>query len=391
MSELHISLAIAGVLIVVGVYFYNMYQESRLRAKAEKAFTGGEEDVLLKAESDESPLDGERREPSLDMPLDGPDVAELADDIPNMADLPVEEASVPPQQQAEPLAPPVMPQSHVPEKPVAGASFDEVVDFVATLTPLQPFQAGDGARFAGAFQGYGRSVRLYGVSRLTGQAEPLDEGRGGDARFTAALQLVNRSGAISAIDLDDFCRRVQDAATALGASVAFPDKPEAMKRAAMLDEFCASVDVLIGVNVVTGNGDLLPATKIRAIAESNGLKLKADGTFHSMNDDGITLFTLSNFDPTPFSPDAFRHMTTHGVTLLLDVPKVALGLRVFDQMLLQARQIAHTLNATLVDDNRRPLSDSGIAKIKSQLATIYTKMDAAGIAAGSERATRLFS
>lgn len=389
MSELHISLAIAGVLIVVGVYFYNLYQENRLRAKAEKAFTGGEEDVLLKQEeSAELPFDGERREPSLDLPLDGPEAAELADDIPDLSGDELPRDDIP-----ESVAPAALAPAPVAEKErqAAPSSFDEIVDFVATITPAESFQSDDSARFVASFEGFGRMVRLLGLNRLTGQAEPLEEGRQGYAKFFAALQLVNRSGAVSAADLDDFCRRVQDFAAGLGASASFPNKADAMSRAGTLDEFCASVDVLIGVNVVTGNGDMLPATKIRAIAESNGLKLKADGAFHAMNDDGVTLFTLSNFDPTPFSPDSFRHMTTHGVTLLLDVPKVALGLRVFDQMLLQARQIAHTLNAVLVDDNRRPLTDNGIAKIKSQLATIYTKMDAAGIAPGSERATRLFS
>lgn len=389
MSELHISLAIAGVLIVVGVYFYNLYQESRLRSKAQKAFTGGEEDVLLKEEQDgELPADGERREPSLDLPLDGPEAVEMAGEIP-----PLPEEDIPPLLVEEPIAvaPPVAPiVSPVAEKAQPG-SFDEVVDFVATLTSADGFRPEDAASFMACFEGFGRPVRLFGLNRLTGQPEPLEEGRQGYAKLFAALQLVNRSGAVSALDIGDFCRRVGDFAARLGATLSHPDQNEAAKRAATLDEFCASVDVLIGVNVVTGNGDMLPATKIRALAESNGMKLKPDGTFHYMNDDDVTLFTLSNFDPTPFSPESFRTLTTHGVTLLLDVPKVAPGLRIFDQMLLQARQIAHTLNAVLVDDNRRPLTDNGIAKIKSQLATIYTKMDAAGIAPGSERAARLFS
>ncbi|MBS4096573.1 MAG: hypothetical protein KGZ83_07020 [Sulfuricella sp.] len=387
MSELHISLAIAGVLIVVGVYFYNLYQENRLRSKAQQAFTGGEEDVLLKQEGEGLPDDGERREPSMDFSLDGPEAAELTDDI---LDVPAEIVS--PASTPEPVTAAAVAPSHVAEKPASAASaFDEVVDFVATLTPVESFQPGDAARFAAALEGFAGAVRLLGLNRLTGQTETLEEARQGYAKFFAVLQLVNRSGAVNPADLADFCRRVEGAAAALGASASFPEQAEAATRAAMLDEFCVSVDILIGVNVVSSNGDLMPATKIRALAESNGMKLNADGTFHSLNEDGVTLFTLANFDQTPFSAENIRHLSIHGVTLLLDVPKVAPGLRIFDQMLLQARQIGNTLNAVLVDDNRRPLTDNGIAKIKSQLATIYTKMDAAGIPPGSERATRLFS
>jgi len=45
----------------------------------------------------------------------------------------------------------------------------------------------------------------------------------------------------------------------------------------------------------------------------------------------------------------------------------------------------------VVDDNRRPLSDAGIAKIKQQLADIYARMETQQIKSGSARALRLFS
>ena len=73
------------------------------------------------------------------------------------------------------------------------------------------------------------------------------------------------------------------------------------------------------------------------------------------------------------------------------MPRIPNGLRAFDQMVLFARQLTDSLRGLMVDDNLRPLTDEGIAKIKQQLSLIYGKMDKNGITAGSSRAQRLFS
>jgi len=49
------------------------------------------------------------------------------------------------------------------------------------------------------------------------------------------------------------------------------------------------------------------------------------------------------------------------------------------------------LNAQLVDDNNRPLSDVQIEKIRHQLKIIQATMLTRGIAPGSDCAHRLFS
>ena len=54
----------------------------------------------------------------------------------------------------------------------------------------------------------------------------------------------------------------------------------------------------------------------------------------------------------PFVPEQMRALHTRGVTFLLDVPRVANPLEVFDAMLGVARGFAAELGGTLVDDNR---------------------------------------
>jgi hypothetical protein len=383
MSELHISLAIAGILVVIGVYAFNRYQERKFRRQSERDFAGGDEDILLDEVQEDGVLLDERREPSMVL---GEDALDAIADEPRVKDIPAMMQDEPAPAKCSEAAPALVES----EKPTQ-ALLDEVVDYIAAIFPKEPVAAEVLLDLERKFDGFPRPLRLLGQNVFTNALEAVATGKHSYSKLLLAMQLVNRGGPVGVGELEDFCGRAQALADDLAAMIELPDRSEAMNRAATLDEFCASVDVLIGVNVVTANGDSIPATKVRALAEASGMKLKPDGTFHYANDEGVTLFMLTNFAPTPFSPENIRQMTTHGVTLLLDVPKVANGAKVFDQMLVLARQVAGSLGGTLVDDNRRPLSDSGIAKIKSQLATIYAKMEAANLPAGGERALRLFS
>ena len=85
-----------------------------------------------------------------------------------------------------------------------------------------------------------------------------------------------------------------------------------------------------------------------------------------------------------------RTLTTHGITFLFDVPRVANGEKVFEQMAHLAKLFASTLNGIMVDDNRVPLSDNGLKRSKQQLKNIQAAMSAHNIPAGSDVALKLF-
>ena len=70
-----------------------------------------------------------------------------------------------------------------------------------------------------------------------------------------------------------------------------------------------------------------------------------------------------------------------GVTLLLDVPRLDQGVKVFDQMIDAGKQLAGCLRGTLVDDNRIPVTEAGLEQIRGQLRQIYNAMEARGIRA----------
>jgi FtsZ-interacting cell division protein ZipA len=135
----------------------------------------------------------------------------------------------------------------------------------------------------------------------------------------------------------------------------------------------------------------IPGTRLRGVAEAAGFRLADGGRFDWVQEEtGAVLYSLQNYSTEPFTPDALRVASTPGAVFLLDVPRVAEPVRVFDQMKLAARRMAQTLDATLVDDNRRPLDDAALAAIRQQVHTTAAALRDVNIEPGSPRALALF-
>ncbi len=378
MNELQISLLVIGAVLIVGVLAYNRWQERKLKRRTEQMFRGDHDDVLL----DKAPPPEERREERIEPVLN------------STADMPDDEAFAPASIAA------VEEEGEFPvtqPKAAAGIAASDLLagdlDYTVHLRAGIPVAAGNLWPALSTASQLGKPLRWLGLNAGSGEWSFIDRfEEGADyAEVAGTLQLVDRQGALMERDLDQFCGIAENLAADLAMVVDCPDKSAALKRAMELDNLCAEVDILIGLNVISANGNPIPATKVRALAEAAGMKLSSDGAFYSRNEDGDILFSLLNLDPTPFSPENIKHLTTSGVTLLLEVPKVSNGLRVFDQQLALARQMSVSLEGVVVDDNRKPFTEGGAASTRSQLKEIYAKMEQAGLPAGSPRAARLFA
>jgi hypothetical protein len=212
----------------------------------------------------------------------------------------------------------------------------------------------------------------------------------GVRRLRVGLQLVNRLGPVSEGDLAIFTGAMQALADEL---MAVADMPlsRVLDQAAEIDRFCAAVDLEIGLNLVS-RASAFSGTKIRALAEAAGMALGVDGLFTRYDDNGRAQFSLQNYESTQFSADALRTLTTHGLTFLLDVPRVDHGERVFLQMSEIAKRFADTLQGALVDDNRQPLSESQLEHIRREfIGKPQATMASFNLPAGSAQALRLFS
>ncbi|MEN6629524.1 MAG: cell division protein ZipA C-terminal FtsZ-binding domain-containing protein, partial [Sulfuricella sp.] len=299
MNELQVSLLVIGFLVIAGVYGFNRIQERKHRRVAEQAFPSGHEDVLLReyesdTQPDEHEMSGFRDDPRIE-----PVISETADEQEDrMAD------EVEPTPFYEPEVVEEEADVEVDAQPVPNPSYeympslDDAVDYVVQLHLGEPVGA---AALLGmpSLKGLGKRVCWLGLNPLSGGWEEIVPGSSAEYLHVAAtLQLADRSGPLFEQDLIAFCNQVQSIADEIVAVAEFPEREIAMARAAELDKFGVEVDVLIGVNVTTQGGEAFAATKIRALAESAGMKLLPDGAFHFFDDDGAELFSLVNRDPT---------------------------------------------------------------------------------------------
>ncbi len=380
MSEMKIGILLLSALVVALVFGFNFYQEWRFRKKTSQAFARHHTDVLLDVPRN-NVRDGQqaRLEPVL---LDDEDDSTPAylNDIPPPA--PLARTAQP-----EPVAPVVQ---ELPELDAADhqalvvSLLDPSLDFIAEVAFAQPQALEQLPRFNVA-------KRVQAILRtergLWKPAEILPGTRYKQVNF--GLQLVDRGGAVTEQELASFCQQVSHYAEKLGAQVSFPQRQQKLVSARELDRFCVDVDVLIGINIVAGKP--IAGARLRSVAEAAGLQLEPDGQFHYLADSGNTLFSLASADQTPFTLHTLLDKQFPALTLMFDVPRVAGGVAVFDRAVQFAKHLSQEFDAQLVDDNRRVLSDQGLAQIRDQLIRIYGNMDDRGIAPGSVAALRLFA
>ena len=376
MSDLQIGLAMLGVLLVAAVLAFNWWQERQFRRRGEKAFSSRHDDVLLNQSATQAASAAEFA-PSQRHSLDDPRIE------PSM------EPSMEPHPDSAPHA--AAPAFSPAQKSDLADVPQPEIDYIAELHAGEFIAVDKLVRMKQGLPGLMRRIHFGGMNYQSNvwEALKLDDARYASVRV--GLQLVDRSGPVNDKQLRAFGDAVRGTAEGMAAIAELPDFAPALEQAVALDEFCANVDVLVGINVIANTGQVFHGTKIRALAEAAGLRLQTGGVFHCHDEQGAALFSLDNQESEPFLIDRIRNITTPGITFLLDVPRVANGLRVFDRMVAMSRNFADSLDGALADDNRALLSDSGLDRIRAQLRAIYTAMEQRGIKAGGPLALRLFS
>lgn len=432
MTELQMGLIGLGAFAVVGVVAYNKWQEIRQRKQAEQVLQANHPDVLLDDSLDpeiaavntERSVEAEERAgsfvisapPEMSSVKDSGPVAERIEPVlfdPEPEELPVTE----PEQglAAEPEEPrivavPEVRQSSqtVESREARAATSDQAtppvevsedlrllsprIDFMASIDAVEPVPV---SRIldaqSEALARVRKPVRWIGYNEDNGEWELVSGQAEREYRhLRAGLQLVNRQGPASENDLAIFSVAMQDLADQLMGIVDLPPRQQALDAAIRLDEFCASVDIQIGINVIS-QGQAFPGTKLRALAEAAGMTIDAGKRFVRRDDEGNVLYVMLNQEASGFSAEMMKTMSTHGLTFLLDVPCVAHGERVFNQMVDLARRFADVLHGALVDDNRRPLSETALEPIRKQIGHYQAQMAVQHLPAGNPLTQRLFS
>ncbi|ARO87242.1 cell division protein FtsZ [Nitrosospira lacus] len=395
MSELQISLIAIGFVVVLGVVLFNWMQQRRYRRGAEEAFARKHEDVLLKA--DTSVAEDERVEPQLGKELlrelQGEPEAE-----PQLMEIPQPDLSIisagPDDSVTSAGSITLAGSAASHEIPVGHVDVMDTVDYIANIRAQTSIADAELAEVLQRKFDFSKPVRWLGQRNADTAWEEITIekiGKGGFIGLKGCLQLADRAGPVSEVSLSEFHDMVQNFATRVNAVADCPNVRQAYALALSLDQFCAEVDVMIGINIISRDNSVFTGAKIQVLAEASGFKLGTNGIFSYRDENNSLLFSLNNHESSPFLPDSVRTITTHGITFLLDVPRVANGEKIFDEMTHLAEIFSDALGGMMVDDNHTPLSDSGIGKIKQQLSAIQALMQARKIPAGSEIALRLFA
>ncbi|MDR1164033.1 MAG: cell division protein ZipA C-terminal FtsZ-binding domain-containing protein [Candidatus Accumulibacter sp.] len=393
MTELHWGLVGLGVVVVTCVVAFNTWQEYRHRKLAKELLDIEYGDPLFDARvgGKADPLD------ELLAPLPGGDVSEApgtrAGDgriEPGLAGA-NDEASGEDASGAGNLG---APSAHTAREDASGGgkSTQPEIDYVAifeTEESVPAYRIFESTRELA--EKVKRPVFRTGYDERLLRWDALSEGGRNEYRiFRVGVQLVDRRGAILGGDLSFFHLAMQELADEFTAVVRIPKVEEALDAAGKLDAFCESVDIQVGLSVVSGSEGFL-GNDLKLLAETAGMALEGEGRFVRRDGEGNVLYSLINRESPVFSSESIKTLLTRGVTFLLDVPRTPIGERAFGQMLDLAKHFARSLNGTLVDDNGAEFSEASLEPVRLRIIHYQSAMAANGLPAGGALARRLFS
>lgn len=300
---------------------------------------------------------------------------------------------------------PALPQAVAPSLPEA---LHSQVDLVALLYLQGAARVTDVLKaLKDGFDGYDKPNFVHvqtdtGWCLLSDIASKAEFANQAVAKVCCSMQLADRAGPITRGVLNRFQLAVESLGLDLNAHVEWQSTSDAIHDANALDQFCIDVDKTMGFHLLHGDNGAFTGTKLRGLAEAQGLELAADGAFKyydaAINNNAASSsfspmpsFVMFNRDHHPFSVDMLRTSVVKSITFQLDIPHVKNCIEAFNQMVQVAKQMETGLSAQLVDDNNRPLGDAQIEKIRHQLKIIQATMLTRGITPGSDCAHRLFS
>lgn len=357
MTDLQLALLGGGAVVIVGVLAYNAWVERRARAGAERAFGRDHADVLL---------DGERREPTLN-PITAGERASPSATAARSALLDDDEGL---------------------EAPAAAdCDISNRIDTVAVILADDPVTREALEPLYEALQAHAAAIRLEGI--VDEQWQPVESSRKQSWReLRAGLQLASRSGPLGELEINNFNETIAAFAASVTAVSQRESPAVAAERAKALDRFCADTDIEVAVNVTGQFGATFAMARVKALALEQGLSETGSGALVSLGPDGVAEFAIRRLESIGGKPDA-SYAT--GLTFALDVPHVADPAEAFARMVQLADLYAESFGGERVDDNRKPLSDAGVAAIARQLEQVVARMHEEGIPPGGRLARRLYA
>ena len=366
MSSLQLSLLAAGAVVIVLVIAYNLWAERRARRRAEQAFEGRAGDALFEAVP-------ARREPTMG-------------ELPSIPAADLDEPVLAP---AAPLPPPA-PAAAVEELQAPSGPAAEIssrIDTVAVILADDPIMEEQLEPLRDVLVQHSTPVHVEGI--VDEQWHPVESSPKKSWReLRVGLQLASRNGPVGEEELERFNQVIAQFAESVSAVSQREAPATAAARARELDAFCADADIEVAINVIGQFGATFAMPRVKQLALDHGFSETGSGDLVRFGTDGMPEILLRRFGDAPGKANAAY---AQGLTFALDVPHVADGPAVLAEISRLAETFARALGGQVVDDNRKPLTEAGIASIRRSLERVFHDMEANGIPAGSPLARRLFS
>ncbi len=413
--DLQLALLAAGLVVIVVVVAFSLYERKRRRRSGWMEPDAGVAGVLrvraphVTVPSVTLTLDiNPTPDPAMERKSLKPD-APVSPEKPNKFDAITEELEI-----LEDVAQVPLNLGRAPARPDEKPSEpDEKIDFILSLPGENPVERDTAL---GIFKQHEcrleKPRRLYGKhysATAPGVAlpPPSMESQGAlwselarDAQSTRygdialAIQLLDGRGPIDESELNTFSQLGLKLADALQRQTKLSLTFEAaLTRAKELQVFSEAYDVIAGINIMARD-KAFSGRAIEQAANRAGLKFGARNIFHMKSDlsPGCRhLFSMANlFQPGVFNPEAWDSFETRGLALFMSVPCAHHPASVFVKMVTAAKVLCEALGGELQDQDKKPLSDKGLAIIRRQVEMIDERMAEYGVVPGSRTALRLF-
>lgn len=353
MSNLQLSLAAAGGVVVILVVVYNMWTAYKNRPRKPEA--PAPENV-----SSGDPL--ERREPALDSAFDP---------------LPQEGTGL---HGGHGLA--------AERKP----GLDALIDALAPMA-LEGVASGDAAlaampttRRVGS-----KPFAIEGCNETTQHWELPVPGQRYTA-FQAGVQLANRTGALNEIEFSEFVMKTQAFADALNAAPEFPDMLHEVARARELDQFAGAHDAQLSFSLLARHAAWSPGYVQQSAAREGFVPGVIPGRLVlPVSTPGLPPLLILTYDPQAALAEDPEQSALRQISLHLDVPQVQRSEVPFQRLRAVAASLAEALDGVITDQNGQLIREEAMDAIGADLERLYDALDTRDLAAGSPQARRLFS
>ncbi len=213
------------------------------------------------------------------------------------------------------------------------------------------------------------------------------------SEFQAGVQLASRNGPLNEIEYSEFIQKVQGFAEPLGGMVDAPDMLGVVARARDLDAFAQASDAVLTAEL-RSKGTAWSTGFVEQCAARHGFvagSLPGRLVFPAATDHHEPPMLTLTIDSKAALADDPTQAVVRTATLTLDVPQTPEATEPFAAWHRAATELAHELEAELVDDRGNPIPLQSFASISETLAGLYSRMSARDLAAGSAAARRLFS